>query len=563
MKINHLLLQLLLVTAFGFGTIQKSSSESLPEINFSMLNEVRSLDLFGMELGFPESLKKLEGHRVSLVGFMAPFDNLRNMRRCMIVPNYVGCRFCSSPDLNQVVYVTQGNQNKSQLSYPYIEGPSQVSGILRLSLPDSEHDGKTQGFVYSLEDASVTAYRGDDSIHTRNHVNPARPSNSSPLEPVLMTDLVQEIAEIVCLEPLHPIKLELVSQEKLADRIQKNLESAYPDATRTARVEAYRLLGFFPEEADWIKTHVEIQRMQRSAMADEKGENIYMVDSVDTNHPYFRLQLVAEITEALIRQHYPQHRPGSRGIPPAEGEGENEDLKRAYEALQQGFRIMTVFRYAKSHDIPPGIRLPASYTNQARNRWKDQQGIRQALLSEEFNLWLTLPSKIGAFFLDSLVGDRGSLVDAHPSLARPPSTTMEFFRPRWHADPSLWLQDPVPSDFADHLLDSSPILTDVLGVSGFITFLRKMYPLEAAKVLARGWVGDRWALWKLSDGGSAMILETRWQDEHLAINFREAIPSHSLWRLSPHQEGSTRVRLLRTDSTEAMDHLSTAIPNSP
>ncbi|MEM6675879.1 MAG: DUF3299 domain-containing protein, partial [Planctomycetota bacterium] len=80
-----------------------------PVLDFPLLDAVRWLDLVDRSVRFPESLKALDGRQVSLVGFMAPFDSLQDMRRCMIVPAYVGCQFCSPPTMTQVVYVTQGD----------------------------------------------------------------------------------------------------------------------------------------------------------------------------------------------------------------------------------------------------------------------------------------------------------------------------------------------------------------------------------------------------------------------------------------------------------------------
>ena len=82
--------------------------ESIPRINFPLLGEARPTDLIDMALSFPESLMKLDGRKVSLVGFMAPFDSLDDMSRCMIVPSYVGCTFCNPPNKRQVVFITQG-----------------------------------------------------------------------------------------------------------------------------------------------------------------------------------------------------------------------------------------------------------------------------------------------------------------------------------------------------------------------------------------------------------------------------------------------------------------------
>ena len=91
----------------------KTASGSTDEITFPLLAEARPTDLIDMNLAFPESLEKLNGRRVSMIGFMAPFDSLEDMSRCMIVPSYVGCTFCSPPNLREVVFVTQGSEENS------------------------------------------------------------------------------------------------------------------------------------------------------------------------------------------------------------------------------------------------------------------------------------------------------------------------------------------------------------------------------------------------------------------------------------------------------------------
>ena len=114
----------------------KSASDSIHVIDFPLLAEARPKDLIDMSLAFPEELEKLNGQKVSLIGFMAPFESLEDMSRCMIVPSYVGCTFCTPPNLRQVVFVTQGN-NDSETNYPFIEEPSHVTGIFRITEPGS------------------------------------------------------------------------------------------------------------------------------------------------------------------------------------------------------------------------------------------------------------------------------------------------------------------------------------------------------------------------------------------------------------------------------------------
>ena len=63
-------------TAFEYGRVVMENrihdtAKSLPVIDFPLMSEARPVDLINKELDFPDALKKLEGRRVSLIGFMA------------------------------------------------------------------------------------------------------------------------------------------------------------------------------------------------------------------------------------------------------------------------------------------------------------------------------------------------------------------------------------------------------------------------------------------------------------------------------------------------------------
>ena len=146
-----------------------TSSNSVVVIDFPLLAEARPKDLIDMSLAFPDELQKLDGKKVSLIAFMAPFDSLEDMSRCMMVPSYVGCTFCTPPNLRQVVFVTQGNKDDETV-YSFIEEPSHVTGTFRITRPDSTHEGKEQGFVYSIENAEVVPHTGEAPVRAAGHV---------------------------------------------------------------------------------------------------------------------------------------------------------------------------------------------------------------------------------------------------------------------------------------------------------------------------------------------------------------------------------------------------------
>ncbi len=523
-------------------------SETLPVLDFPLLGQARPLDLINMELEFPDALKKLDGRRVSLVGFMAPYDSLTDMRRCMIVPSYVGCTFCSPPNLSQVVYVTQGSDDTPARPYPFIEEASHVSGTLRLSLPGSDHEGQGQGFHYSLENAAVTAHTGDALQRAPGHKNPAdhkQGQGTAPLPPIAMADLVREVAELLGQEPLHPVTIEAVSAETMGKLVRDDLETTFPESTRTARAQAFSLLGMLPEDADWIDTLVGIQLAWRVAATDGKGERIHLLNSVSDDHPYIRLLLVGEIAEALTRQRFHRKRRelgGDRRFP------KNDDARRAHEALLQGLGGVAMYRYARSRGISTSVQPPVEFIRRKSEERTSVPG--------QLHRWQSLPREVGPFFVDFLVGPTGPLSGIDPALARPPSTTMELFRPRWHQDDALWQRDPVPSDFADDLIEIPPILTDVLGIGGLVPWLAQWYSVYVARSYCGQWAGDRWAVWQFPDGTSALLLETRWQDDDAALQFRNAISDTEFLF---HETGSRTVRVLRAKAPNVLDRLTSAL----
>ena len=269
MNTNNVLLTILSIATLGSEVVKTHAADSPPKINFSMLGEVRTLDVIDGTLGFSDSLKKLNGRRVSLIGFMAPFDDLRSMRRCMIVPSYVGCRFCNPPDVEQVVYITQGSGESAKRPYPFIEEPSHVSGTFRISLPDSDHEGKKHGFVYSIENAVVTAHNGDVPKRAPVHRSTPHQPMAQPLPPVSLEDLIEEVTKLVGQTPRNSIAIKRVPAETFGRLVRSGLETNIPRPA--ARALFAQLL---PEDVDWIDALVGFELVHRVATTDNAVERV-------------------------------------------------------------------------------------------------------------------------------------------------------------------------------------------------------------------------------------------------------------------------------------------------
>ena len=519
-----------------------TASDSLPIIDFPLLAEARPKDLIDMSLAFPEELQKLDGKKVRLIGFMAPFDSLEDMSKCMMVPSYVGCTFCTPPNLRQVVFVTQGAES-SEETYPFIEEPSYVTGIFRITNSESTHEGKNQGFVYSIENAEVTAHTGEAPKRAPGHATPGshnKGQNAEPLPKVSTEELIQEVIDMLGQNPPRPIRLEKVSQKIFEKNIAEQIERHYPQSLRSARAKAFSILGLLPEKIDWIDILTGFELSTGVAHPEPSGQRVLVLDSVPFDHPFVRLNVVGAISDAIFFQKTQKEKDTDSSNPFI-----NEDMRRAGESLRHGIRKTIIRRYATAKSISPKIPPPTGFI----------PGGKQFAGTTLLNRWYTLPGFVGPFFIDFLVGPTGPLSDLEPAFQRPPSTMMEFLRPMWYQDMSSWDRKPVPENFADRFMDIPPTLTDVLGIGGLIPWLAQPNSSYMARSIAGQWAGDRWALWEFDDGSAAMLMETRWQDERSALEFSQSIPEHLFQWLFPHEEGSSTVRILRGSTLAALNRV--------
>jgi len=101
---------------------------------------------------FPDELRKLDGKRVSLSGFVIPYADPDKMSKMMLTKAPVGCFFCNPPKENGVVFVRLAATEKP------INMDSEtitVEGTLRLVQPAGK-DEEAQQFFFTIDDAKVT-----------------------------------------------------------------------------------------------------------------------------------------------------------------------------------------------------------------------------------------------------------------------------------------------------------------------------------------------------------------------------------------------------------------------
>lgn len=146
-------------------SISSAIDKSLPLISFSMLGNTEIDD--SQQPLFAEEIRRLDGQRVRMQGFMSPYDDIRNMRSFMLFSYPVGCNFCAPPAVNQVVLV---HQKAGQRNYHFIDDPIEISGVLRLWQDKSDiPDVDDVTFLYQMEETEVAIWKLDDEELDKLH----------------------------------------------------------------------------------------------------------------------------------------------------------------------------------------------------------------------------------------------------------------------------------------------------------------------------------------------------------------------------------------------------------
>ena len=99
---------------------------------------------------FPEKLKASDGKKVTIFGFIAPFNDPQDLSKLLLMPTNGGCYFCAPADAAGVVLV------RSSVKEMTWSGGAGVTfeGILHLT-QSATADEEAQQFLFTLDEARV------------------------------------------------------------------------------------------------------------------------------------------------------------------------------------------------------------------------------------------------------------------------------------------------------------------------------------------------------------------------------------------------------------------------
>ena len=104
---------------------------------------------------------------------MVPYDSLNDLKQFMLMEVYIGCNFCTPPPLDQVVLIQQEEPNPPLTAQPYVDGPIEVTGDLKLWEKNSSIKVFAErSFLFILENATVKSlppgsFRAKPSPHAK------------------------------------------------------------------------------------------------------------------------------------------------------------------------------------------------------------------------------------------------------------------------------------------------------------------------------------------------------------------------------------------------------------
>jgi hypothetical protein len=100
--------------------------------------------------GMPESVKKLDGLKVMMTGFMLPIDEVENIKQFLLVQSLWSCCFGQPPDINGLVRVVMQGGQKVQYQYD----PLKVIGTFVIK-PHYDDDYCVDVFTLKAESVEV------------------------------------------------------------------------------------------------------------------------------------------------------------------------------------------------------------------------------------------------------------------------------------------------------------------------------------------------------------------------------------------------------------------------
>ena len=267
---------------FSWVAIFSALAEELPILTLDALADV----YYDAETGDPivsDEIKKLNGQKVRLAGYMVPFNSLENLKEFMLMPSSSGCNFCESPMKEEIVYIRQPGKKK----YEFIADPLLVTGTLWVAGAGTEPKNTTYAqFLYAFEEAKV------EKLEKEHY---------PLLEEVTPRTIIKQVCSLLRVRLLKQVKFVALSDEAY---LAKRKETVLKFLGGEAKAEQLqKFLGAFntPSASTFTDGFSQYLAHWSSAFSDLEGEAIYYRESIDFQEPANQRQIAIASYDVLFR----------------------------------------------------------------------------------------------------------------------------------------------------------------------------------------------------------------------------------------------------------------------
>ncbi len=133
--------------------VQTAPATAAPEAAVPLTYEMMAKSVYKEDAPtvFPEVIKKLDGKRVRISGFVVPYDDPEKLSKFIVLKTVVGCFYCNPPGEDEVLFIRLSAKEKP----PELDGKKlTVEGTLHLKNPESK-DEEAKQFLFTIDDAKV------------------------------------------------------------------------------------------------------------------------------------------------------------------------------------------------------------------------------------------------------------------------------------------------------------------------------------------------------------------------------------------------------------------------
>lgn len=313
-------------------------------------------------------------------------------------------------------------------------------------------------------------------------------SSTLRAEVLELVALTQELRQLRFLEA--PV-ITVVDDEELARLVRESIEEEIVGIE--ADQALYSLLGLISPETDLLLLYSELYGEQVAGYYDGDDKEL-VIPSGDRLSPLQRATLIHELTHALTDQHF-----GMSAAYEALVDEDRFDEATAYLSVIEGDATLTEILYIQT--------LPTSE--------------QQELISESLESDTSVFDRTPGFIRDSLIFpyqegftftqrlfELGGFSEVEKAYVKPPVSSEQIIEPRdFGRDQPIDVAAPIQT------LDGYELIYDsVWGELGFDTMFDQILGIDASRIAANGWGGDRYSFF--FDGTeSALVLNYRGDSE--------------------------------------------------